>query len=58
MTPRRFQPPAEQTTVDCAQEVAPSVAHRAVARLMQAGTIRVVLTVNFDRLFEKALQDF
>lgn len=46
-----------ESTVDDAQEVVPSVAHRSVARLMQAGTIRVVLTVNFDRLFEKALQE-
>lgn len=35
----------------------PSVAHRAIARLMQAGVIRVVMTLNFDRLFEQALQD-
>ncbi len=35
----------------------PSVAHRAVARMMQNGTVRVVLTMNFDRLFEQALRD-
>lgn len=35
----------------------PSVAHRAVARMMQNGTVRVVLTMNFDRLFEQALRE-
>jgi hypothetical protein len=44
-------------TADRAEEMTPSVAHRAVARMMRAGTIRVVLTVNFDRLFEQALQE-
>nr|WP_300403008.1 SIR2 family protein [uncultured Rhodococcus sp.] len=36
---------------------APSAAHRAIARLMQSGTIRVVVTMNFDRLFEQALRE-
>lgn len=35
----------------------PSVAHRAVARLVVSGHIRVILTTNFDRLTEKALED-
>jgi len=35
----------------------PSAAHRAVARMMQSGTVRVVLTMNFDRLFEQALRE-
>lgn len=35
----------------------PSVAHRAIARMMQASMIRVVLTMNFDRLFEQALRE-
>jgi hypothetical protein len=35
----------------------PSSAHRAIARMMQAGVIRVVLTMNFDRLFEQALRE-
>lgn len=42
---------------DSTEPIRPSVAHRAVARLMQVGTIRVVLTINFDRLFEQALQE-
>ena len=35
----------------------PSKAHRAIARLMQAGIVRVVVTMNFDRLFEQALRE-
>lgn len=46
-----------ESTADGTEPVRPSLAHRAVARLMQAGVIRVVLTVNFDRLFEQALQE-
>jgi SIR2-like domain len=33
----------------------PSAAHRAIARLVEAGIIRVIVTMNFDRLFELAL---
>ncbi len=46
-----------ETADGAAEQISPSVAHRAVARLMQAGTIHVVLTINFDRLFEQALQE-
>jgi len=35
----------------------PTAAHRAIARLMAGGFIRVVVTTNFDRLLEQALQD-
>lgn len=35
----------------------PSAAHRTVAKLMKAGFIRVVITTNFDRLLERALED-
>ena len=34
----------------------PTKAHYAIARLMKAGSIRVILTTNFDRLLEKALE--
>ncbi|MFF5254076.1 SIR2 family protein [Streptomyces leeuwenhoekii] len=34
----------------------PGAAHRAVARLVARGWIRVVLTTNFDRLLEQALE--
>ncbi|MFV9454771.1 SIR2 family protein [Rhodococcus sp. NM-2] len=35
----------------------PTEAHRAAARLMKTGAIRIVVTMNFDRLFEQALRD-
>lgn len=35
----------------------PSEAHRAVAELVKRGAVRVVLTTNFDRLTERALED-
>ncbi|MFK0074695.1 SIR2 family protein [Arthrobacter woluwensis] len=33
----------------------PTVAHRAIARLVKAGKIRLILTTNFDHLMEEAL---
>lgn len=38
-------------------EKLPTAAHRAIARLVAAGFIRVLITTNFDRLLEIALQD-
>ncbi len=35
----------------------PSAAHRAVADLVQAGAVRVIITTNFDRLVERAIED-
>ncbi|NNJ24323.1 SIR2 family protein [Alienimonas chondri] len=35
----------------------PTPAHRAVARLVKGGFVRVILTTNFDRLIERALED-
>lgn len=35
----------------------PTEAHRAVARLMKSGAVRIVITMNFDRLFEQALRE-
>ncbi|MGE5506602.1 MAG: SIR2 family protein [Actinomycetota bacterium] len=35
----------------------PTAAHRAIARLVKAGHIRVILTTNFDRLMETALRE-
>ncbi|WP_167372266.1 SIR2 family protein [Rhodococcus koreensis] len=34
----------------------PSAAHEALARLVKRGTVRVILTTNFDRLTEQALE--
>ncbi|WP_162865848.1 SIR2 family protein [Deinococcus wulumuqiensis] len=35
----------------------PSRAHRAIARLCQAGLLRMIITTNFDRLMEQALAE-
>jgi hypothetical protein len=35
----------------------PTKAHRAIARLVQAGFVRIILTTNFDRLLESALRE-
>lgn len=35
----------------------PTAAHRAIAKLVAAGYIRVILTTNFDRLMENALRE-
>lgn len=35
---------------------APTDAHKAIAELVKSGYIRVIITTNFDRLLEKALQ--
>ncbi|PPF65446.1 hypothetical protein C5E11_00730 [Clavibacter michiganensis] len=34
----------------------PTLAHKAIARLVRQGTIRIILTLNFDRLMEQAVQ--
>lgn len=38
-------------------EKQPSAAHRAIAKLVRAGHVRVVVTTNFDRLLERAVSD-
>jgi hypothetical protein len=35
----------------------PSIAHKAIAQLVAAGYLRVIITTNFDRLVEKALEE-
>ena len=35
----------------------PSAAHRAIAQLVARGAVRVILTTNFDRLTDRALED-
>jgi NAD-dependent SIR2 family protein deacetylase len=35
----------------------PTVAHKAIARLVEDGYVKVIITTNFDRLMEKALED-
>jgi hypothetical protein len=36
---------------------APTVAHRALARLVAMGVVRLIITLNFDRLMETALRE-
>jgi hypothetical protein len=38
-------------------ERCPSVAHRELAGLVSSGSVRVILTLNFDHLMEEALRD-
>jgi hypothetical protein len=48
----------EPTADDFAEgKKVPTKAHHAIARLVQAGFIRVIITTNFDRLLENALRD-
>jgi hypothetical protein len=35
----------------------PTAAHRAIAKLVSSGHIKVIVTINFDRLLEQAIQD-
>lgn len=35
----------------------PTCAHRAIAKLVSGGYVRVILTTNFDRLIERAIED-
>ncbi len=50
---RYFEPTPEDREL---QRRVPTVAHRAIARLMADGRIRVAVTTNFDRLLEGALE--
>lgn len=49
-----FEPTAEEREQGLK---VPTPAHHAIARLVASGHIRVILTTNFDRLLEKALED-
>lgn len=52
---RTYWEPSEQERQEGAK--LPTRAHRAVAELVKRGYVRVILTTNFDRLTETALQD-
>lgn len=52
---RAYWEPTEQEREEGAK--VPTKAHRAIADLVKLGYVRVILTTNFDRLFEIALQD-
>lgn len=40
-----------------AERKLPTLAHRSIARLARAGVVKVVVTLNFDRLIEQALRE-
>ncbi|GJH12666.1 hypothetical protein CBA19CS11_27530 [Caballeronia novacaledonica] len=52
---RSYFEPTEQEREDGAKM--PTKAHRAIAKLVRAGYVRLIVTTNFDRLTERALQD-
>lgn len=52
---RSFFEPTEEERADGLKS--PTPAHRAIAALVRDGYVRVMLTTNFDRLLEDALQD-
>jgi len=49
-----FEPSADEQGQDVKM---PTKAHRAIAKLAFAGYVRVIITTNFDRLMERALED-
>ncbi|MCW5982798.1 MAG: SIR2 family protein [Bryobacteraceae bacterium] len=49
-----FEPTAEEREEG---RKLPTAAHRAIAKLVSGGYVRVIVTTNFDRLLEGALQD-
>lgn len=52
---RSYFEPSEEERGEGAKS--PTKAHRAIARLVSSGHIRVILTTNFDRLMERALEE-
>lgn len=52
---REYFEPTQDDTLN--NRKSPQKAHRAIARLVQAGYIKVILTTNFDRLVEHALEE-
>lgn len=51
---RYFEPTADEREQGLKQ---PSAAHRSIARLVAGGFVKIVLTTNFDRLMERALEE-
>ncbi|HWU42967.1 MAG TPA: SIR2 family protein, partial [Bdellovibrio sp.] len=52
---RQFFEPTEQEKEEGKKK--PTSAHRAIAKMVSSGVIRVIVTTNFDRLLEQAIQD-
>lgn len=51
---RYFEPNEEERA---AGQKVPAPAHRSIARLVSKGYVRVIITPNFDRLIEKAIEE-
>ena len=52
---RPYFEPNEQEREEALKQ--PTAAHRAIARLVAGGHVKVIVTTNFDRLIERALED-
>ena len=52
---RPYFEPNEQEREENAKQ--PTAAHKAIARLVAQGFVKVIITTNFDRLLEKALEE-
>ena len=52
---RQYFEPTQQEREENAKQ--PTVAHKAIAELVAKGYIKVIITTNFDRLIERALDD-
>jgi len=52
---RPYFEPNEQEREENAKQ--PTTAHKAIARLVAQGFVKVIITTNFDRLLEKALEE-
>jgi len=52
---RRYIEPTDEERAE--HKKVPTDAHKAISKLVKEGLIRLILTTNFDRLLEQALQD-
>ncbi len=54
---RPYFEPSQQEREENENTKQPTAAHRAIARLVAKGFVKVILTTNFDRLIENSLKD-
>lgn len=52
---REYFEPADPDSESEARK--PTLAHKSIAKLVKSGTLRVLVTLNFDRLLEQAIRD-
>ncbi|OZC93000.1 hypothetical protein CH282_01685 [Rhodococcus sp. 06-418-1B] len=50
-------PTPQNEDLDTPNGPAPSIAHKSIARLVKRGIVKVLVTMNFDRLMEAAIRD-